>query len=207
MSLVDLIAGHPAVYDLIQDLAGREAIMHRLQPWLDQVSGRVLDVGGGTGRVSKHLRPGARYLCVDNERPKLLALKRGTPNATGLLADATALPFGSNTVDAALLMLVTHHLSEEALHAVVMEIARVLVPAGRLIMLEPLWAPRRVVGRVLWACDRGSYPRDAAALETAMRAAFDIEDTATFAVLHEYCSFNCRKPRAESLSPTACRLG
>ena len=193
MSLVDLIAGHPAVYSLIQDLAGRDAVMRRMQPWLDQLSGCVLDVGGGTGRISEQLRSGVRYLCIDLEWRKLQALKRRTPGGAGMLADGAALPFEAGTLDAALLIGVTHHLSEDALHDVVAEIARVLVPSGRLIMLDALWAPGRLMGRALWAWDRGSHPRSAAALEAAFRSRFDIEETAMFAILHEYCALLCRK--------------
>jgi ubiquinone/menaquinone biosynthesis C-methylase UbiE len=191
--LVDLIAGHPAVYSRIQDLAGRETIMRHMQPWLDRLSGRVLDVGGGTGRISQGLGHSIRYLCVDLERPKLLALKRTFTHATGLLADAAALPFGSNTFDAALLIGVTHHLSREALPAVVAEIARVLRPSRQLIMLDALWAPKRLVGRALWACDRGRHPRTAADLQATFRAVFDIEDETMFTVLHEYYGVRCRK--------------
>ena len=75
----------------------------------------------------------------------------------------------------------------------VAEIVRVLVPSGRLIMLDGLWAPRRLTSRVLWAWDRGSHPRSAAVLDAAFRTHFDIEDTTTFSVLHEYYALNCRK--------------
>ncbi len=194
MSLVDVIAGHPSVYGLIQNLAGRDVIMRHLQPWLDQISGRVLDVGGGTGRIFEQLRPGVRYLCVDLERRKLERLQR-TPGVTGLLADGTALPFEAGVVDAALLIGVTHHLSEAALGAVIAEITRVLVPSGRLIMLDALSAPHRLAARALWAWDRGSHPRTAAALDAAFRARLDIEQTMTFSILHDYCALHCRKRR------------
>jgi SAM-dependent methyltransferase len=109
-------------------------------------------------------------VCVDLERPTLLALKRASAHATGLLTDARALPFGSNTFDAALLIGVTHHLSREALPAVAAEIAGVLMPSRHLIMLDALWAPKRLVGRAVWACDRGRHPRTAADLRAAFRA-------------------------------------
>ena len=193
-TLVDRLAGHPAIYNLIQDVAGRRVIARRMQPWLDQVSGRVLDVGGGTGQVANQLVGRVRYLCLDLDPIKLRRLKKDAAGADALVADAAALPLRSAAVDTALCFGVSHHLSGDAWPAVVAEIARVLVPGGRLIFLDALWAPRRRLGRLLWAWDRGSHPRTAAALERDLRASFDIEHASTFAVLHEYCVFACRKP-------------
>lgn len=197
MSLVDIIAGHPAVYTVIQDLAGRGAIMRHLQPWLDQMSGRVLDVGGGTGRISEQLRADVRYLCLDLEREKLQRLRKRSPKAIGLLANGGALPFVSGTLDAALVVGVTHHLSDQDLRRVVAELSRVLVPSGRLIMLDALWSPRRLLARALWAWDRGSHPRTAEVLAEAFAEHFAIDDRKRFTVLHDYTALRCRNRRGE----------
>jgi ubiquinone/menaquinone biosynthesis C-methylase UbiE len=191
-SLVDLIAARPVVYDTIQRVAGRDRIMRVLQPLLDAARGRVLDVGGGTGRIQRRLPRSAKYICVDVELEKLTAIT-GRPNATALLADASALPLADDSVDTALMIGVVHHLPLPLAPAVCREIARVLSPGGRLIMLDAVWAPRRLMGRLLWAADRGSFPRTPEAIETLFSEHFDVLDRNAFAVLHEYRLMTCRK--------------
>lgn len=194
MSLVDTIAGHPAVYNLLQDLAGRRAIQRRVQPWLDRIEGRVLDVGGGTGRYAHRLRPDVRYVCLDLEAQKLRYLRRTIVGSNGLVAEAAALPFAANSFDAALLIGVTHHLSADALRAVIQEIQRVLVPSGRLIMLDAVAAPERLTSRALWSWDRGNHPRIPAMLDASLREFFHVEETVEFNVLHHYVAMSCRAP-------------
>jgi SAM-dependent methyltransferase len=192
-SLFEWFVGHPAIYNLIQDLAGRRTIARRMQPWLNEVSGWVVDVGGGTGQIVHQLTGGVRYVCVDLDPIKLSGLKQHTTTAIGLRADASALPLRSDALDAALCVGVSHHLSADTMRAVFSEIARVLACQGEFIFLDALWAPRRLFGRLLWAWDRGSYPRTAAAIEADLRTWFDVEDVLTFAVLHQYTAFRCRK--------------
>jgi len=193
MSLVDTIAGHPAVYNLLQDLAGRRAIFRRIQPWLDQLSGCVLDIGGGTGRIVELLPAAARYVCLDHDAHKL-GSSRGPRRASGLVADAAALPFASGTIDCALLIAVTHHLDEDGLRKVLSEIGRVLRPSGRFIMLDAVHAPNRFTSRALWSWDRGNHPRTWEVLGATLGKFFDVEETTNFEVLHNYYAMNCRAP-------------
>jgi ubiquinone/menaquinone biosynthesis C-methylase UbiE len=192
-ALVDRIAADPAVYDSIQRLAGRDAVARRIAPALENLSGRVLDVGGGTGHVRAQLPRDITYLCVDIEMSKLVALKRRAAAAAATRADGAALPFRSGTIDAVLLFAVLHHLPEDAMRAVSAEVGRVLAPRGRLIVLDAVWAPRRFIGRALWAADRGSHPRTAAAIEAFLARSFQIVNAATFTVLHQYVLFQCSK--------------
>jgi SAM-dependent methyltransferase len=187
------IAGSPAVYDCVQRLAGRDMIARRITPWLAGVSGRVLDIGGGTGQLENLLRRDARYVCVDLEMPKLVQLKQRSATAAAFVADGAALPFRSETIDTVLLFAVIHHLSEEALRAVCAEILRVLVPGGALIVLDAVRS-RRLIGRLLWAIDRGSHSRTAAAIGALLEQSFQVVNARRFPVLHDYCFFRCRKP-------------
>jgi SAM-dependent methyltransferase len=186
MGIVDTIAGHPAVFNAIQDLAGRRAIVRRLQPWLDRLTGRVLDVGGGTGRLRGDLPPDVQYICVDLEARKL----RYASGA--LLADAAALPFASATMDGALLFGVLHHLTDEVIERVIDEIARVLEPGGRVIAIDPISVPApKLTSRGLWRLDRGHHLRSSTALDAAVRRRFTIEEALHFDVFHHYFAANC----------------
>jgi ubiquinone/menaquinone biosynthesis C-methylase UbiE len=192
-ALANRIAGSPVLYDCVQRLAGRGAIARRIAPWLAGVSGRVLDVGGGTGPVQNLLRRDVQYVCVDVEMAKLVQLKQRSPTAAAFVADGAALPFRSETIDTVLLIAVIHHLSEETMRAVCGEILRVLVSGGALIVLDAVRSPR-LLGRLLWAIDRGSHPRTGAAIGQLLGESFQVVSATTFPVLHEYCFFRCRKP-------------
>lgn len=128
--------------------------------------------------------------------PKLVVLKPRSKSAAAFVADRAALPFRTGTMDTVLLFAVLHHFSEEAMYAVCAEIHRVLVPSGQLVVLDAVWAPRRLIGRALWAIDRGSPPPSAAAIEALLHGSFQIVNAMTFAVLHEYCLFRCEKAAA-----------
>ena len=193
--LVDRISGHPAVYDLVQRLAGRDEVRRQMEPWLTGLSGVVLDIGGGTGQLHERFGRHVSYVCIDLEAQKLLALKRKSSSVKVLQADGIALPLASGAADAAVLIAVLHHVPDERIKMLYAEIHRVLGPGGQLIVLDAVWAPWRLIGRALWAVDRGSHPRSLNAIERALRESFEVLHGATFTVFHEYCVFRCRKVR------------
>ena len=91
----------------------------------------VLDAGSGEGQ-HKQFFPNQRYFGVD------LAVGNAHWNYRDLdaLADLTALPFPAHTFDAALNIVTLEHLRHPA--AALAEIARVLKPGGRLLLVAPL---------------------------------------------------------------------
>ncbi|MEK7407054.1 MAG: class I SAM-dependent methyltransferase [Acidobacteriota bacterium] len=91
---------------------------------------RVLDAGAGEGQYARFFS-GRRYLGLD--------LGIGDPrwNYRGLdvLGDLVALPFGSGCFDACLNVVTLEHVREPA--SALREIARVLKPGGRLLVVVP----------------------------------------------------------------------
>lgn len=177
--------------------------MHqRVSPWLRRFTAgaRVLDVGGGTGSLKAQLTPGVRHTCIDLDWPKLEGYVRKFADARPIQGDATALPVRGGAVDGVTLALVTHHLTDAQLSSVLDEIARVLMPAGVLVVYDAVWAPRRPVGRLLWRYDRGSHPRTVDQLTLALRQNFAIVDQQRFAVLHghDFVAFLCTRRPAEA---------
>lgn len=100
----------------------------------DALAGRVLDVGGGTGRIAAELRSnGGRVVVLDASRP-MLAQARRKDGLTLVQGSATALPFLDGAFDLVVCVDALHHLPEP--ERVVEEVARVLRPGGRLFIQD-----------------------------------------------------------------------
>ena len=110
------------VYDLVvaeADLHGR----------------RVLDLGCGTGRLSKELAEGgvAKVWGVDASQEMLAVARQNVPNGVGLKEGrAEQLPFRDAWFDRVVVWLVCHLVDRPAAFR---EVARVLVPEGRLAVV------------------------------------------------------------------------
>lgn len=98
------------------------------------VSGRVLDVGGGTGRVAQALRGLAGEVVVLDESAGMLqqARLKGLPAVRGR---AERLPFADGAFARILVVDAFHHLRDQRQAAV--ELLRVLAPHGRMVIEEP----------------------------------------------------------------------
>jgi ubiquinone/menaquinone biosynthesis C-methylase UbiE len=100
----------------------------------------VGDLGCGTGQVSAALAPFvARVVAVDGSAPMLQAAKRrlqGFDNVDLRRGDLESLPIDDGRLDAATLMLVLHHLPEP--QRALAEVARVLKPGGRVVIVDML---------------------------------------------------------------------
>jgi ubiquinone/menaquinone biosynthesis C-methylase UbiE/DNA-binding transcriptional ArsR family regulator len=101
----------------------------------------VGDLGCGTGQVSAALAPFvARIVAVDESAAMLQAARkrlRGLDNVDLRRGDLEALPIEPATetpLDAAVLMLVLHHVPEP--HRALAEVARVLKPGGRVLVAD-----------------------------------------------------------------------
>lgn len=100
----------------------------------------VGDLGCGTGAMTAALAPFvARVVAVDASHEMLGAARdrlAGAPNVDLRAGDVEALPVADGELDAALLVLVLHHLAEP--RAALAEAARALRPGGRLIVVDML---------------------------------------------------------------------
>jgi ubiquinone/menaquinone biosynthesis C-methylase UbiE/DNA-binding MarR family transcriptional regulator len=100
----------------------------------------VGDLGCGTGLVSAALAPFvARVIAVDASAPMLQAAKkrlRGVTNVELRRGDLETLPIDDRRLDAAMLMLVLHHVPQP--ERALADVARVLKPGGRLLVVDML---------------------------------------------------------------------
>lgn len=100
----------------------------------------VGDLGCGTGRVGAALAPFVRrVIAVDGSRAMLDAARDrlgGRDNVELRRGELESLPLEDSSLDAATLILVLHHLPDPA--AGLAEVARVLRPQGRLLIVDML---------------------------------------------------------------------
>jgi SAM-dependent methyltransferase len=193
LDLLHRVAENGWVYDRIQDLAGSRIVYGRLAEHLPSAPNQelLLDIGGGTGRTSRILSDGWRYVCLDLERPKLVQFRRINSRGLALQADATKIPIASGVVDLVVCVFVSHHLSEAMLEEMLAEIRRILRPDGKFIFVDAILQPSRWRGLLLWRLDRGSNPRKGEQLRAVIAKQFQITAEQKFSVYHEYLLLSC----------------
>ena len=98
------------------------------------VEGKLLDAGGGTGRIAKLLKGCADHIVLADASPQMLSQARSL-ELEGTTCYTQALPFPDGTFQRIITVDAYHHLShqEESLR----EFCRVLAPGGRLVIEEP----------------------------------------------------------------------
>lgn len=94
---------------------------------------RVLDLGGGTGRVAQFLQA-AQVVVADLSR-KMLRYAVAKPGLQGVCARGEQLPFPTAAFDRVLIVDALHHVQDQ--EQVLDEAWRVLRPGGRLLIEEP----------------------------------------------------------------------
>jgi ArsR family transcriptional regulator len=119
------------------DLFGADFSLRAIAGLLDP-EWTVGDLGCGTGQMAATLAPFvARVIAVDGSAEMLQAAKRrlrDVENVETRRGDLEALPIDAATLDAAVLVLVLHHLP--APEAVLAEAARALKPGGRVMIVD-----------------------------------------------------------------------
>src|SRR5581483_4818944 len=113
----------------------------RLRPHLwAGLTGRLLDLGAGTGRNAASYPAGATVYAVDLSAPMLLRaarrLRAAAAKTNAVVADARRLPLADASVDACVSTFLFCVMPDEQQPEALREVRRVLEPGGRLILLE-----------------------------------------------------------------------
>jgi ubiquinone/menaquinone biosynthesis C-methylase UbiE len=183
--VVHRIVSNPWVYDSVQKLAGRDRNYERLAPLLADSTGKILlDLGAGTGECARIAPESATYIWLDNDAQKLAGFKNKPARGLALLGEAHRIGLKNKSVDMAVCVAVSHHLTDIELESAFCELARVC--RARLIFLDAICKPSSTISNLLWKYDRGSHPRELVHLRSAFQRHFEIEHQEQYSIYHHY---------------------
>lgn len=179
---------HPLFARLWVAIGRREPaeIRHHRQELVRGLSGRVLEVGAGTGTNFAHYPPAVERVVAVEPEPYLrrrahAAAARAAIDITVLDGTADALPAEDGSFDAAVVCLVLCSVPDQA--AALAEVRRVLRPGGELRFYEHVRSRRPALAFIQRALDRLVWPRAFGGCHTARdtsaaigAAGFDVEE-------------------------------
>lgn len=187
---------HPALFNLSQLLisGGQRATKRWARAWLGARPGdRLLDVCCGTGEFAPLFTTGdarnngegasgdprvAGYLGVDlNEEYIAYARERWgvVPGRAFEAVDATRLRLPESSFDRALFVNSLHHFPDDLARGILREVARVLRPGGRLVLIDMVGDDPRPAQRFFLDRDRGEYLRPLDAQVALVEEFFEVE--------------------------------
>lgn len=183
------IVQYPWIYEQVQLLAGREIVRHHLASQIALLDGNsrvILDLAGGTGAGRTFWKSSSFYICLDIDLIKLQAFHRRQTQEIALYANALNIPLKHSSSDIIMFINVSHHLPVESFEQLLKESVRVLRESGTFLFMDAVWEPNKLLSRLLWRYDRGSYPHTATCLRTAISKYYNIVDEQEFSVYHRY---------------------
>jgi ubiquinone/menaquinone biosynthesis C-methylase UbiE len=130
----------PLLYDAVMAVTDRIGLW-KLRSWLTRgATGRVLEVGCGTGRNLPRYPPAARVTGIDPSLDSLRRARRRAPDVPLVCATAEALPFRPGSFDTVAISLVLCSVPDPAL--ALAEVRRVLRDPGAVRLLEHVRSER-----------------------------------------------------------------
>lgn len=109
-------------------------------------SDKVIDLGGGTGRIANFLTNKVNKITVVDTSEKMLKqCQQWHPELSCVHAEAQSLPFADNSVNKIIIVDAFHHFQNQ--EQVVKEIKRVLAENGKVVIEE--FNPLKMIGKLV----------------------------------------------------------
>ncbi len=99
------------------------------------IQGRILDAGGGTGRVAQYLRNKSARIIIADQTFSMLQEAKRKDGLQPVCTDSEKLPFPDNSFERIMMVDALHHVNHQQQTAD--ELWRVLKPGGRIVIEEP----------------------------------------------------------------------
>ncbi len=139
------------LYDFLETLAERRYRNWRQRVWSLVEGPKVLEVGVGTGKNMPYYPPGVQVTGVDLSEKMLLRARRRAErmglSVALLQMDAQVLDFPDDTFDSAVATFVFCSVPDPVQG--LREMARVVRPGGRIVLLEHVRAEHPLLGRLM----------------------------------------------------------
>lgn len=96
---------------------------------------RLLDAGGGTGRISQYFEPLVNQVIIADLSIQMLAKSQTKDGLDPVNTHSEMLPFPDKSFDRIIMVDALHHVCDQSITA--LELWRVLTPGGKIVIEEP----------------------------------------------------------------------
>lgn len=157
--------------------------------------GRLLDAGGGTGRIAQTLVGRAGQIVLADASAGMLRQAAAKPGLIPICSFAEALPFPDESFERVLMVDTLHHVADQRQSAA--ELWRVLRPGGRAVIEEP--DVRRWRVKLLALAEKAALMRSHFLAPQRIAALFDhpdahvhvvVQDLLAWVVVDKHVSYN-----------------
>ena len=161
-TIVQKVSDHPVLFIFIRGILENDfkAIRALIRKDLDLSAGkRTLDLGCGPGAFAPMFK-NQDYVGADLNRGYIEYARKKLPG-TFIVSDARQLEMPDARFEQVLIFGLLHHLSDEDVRAVLRETKRVLVPGGRLLVIEdiPAISKMNLIGHLIHNVENGEHIR------------------------------------------------
>jgi SAM-dependent methyltransferase len=162
---LDSLSQNPRAWNILRRIVEnnfrgeKDVIARELDPWRDVGQRKFLDFGCGTGELAPCF-PAEHYTGVDIATHYLRFAGRAYAGQFAAMSGA-ALGLAGARFDAALVLGVFHHMTDDLARASAAELHRALKPGAAMLVMEDIPPPdrRNIAGHAMHWLDRGGFIR------------------------------------------------